>query len=200
MPNDTESLRLSLGGDAIDPKSLDELAFSSLPRTEQTSDFHCVTTWSHVGVHWGGVAFAELFHQFVVPRVHPTRSIKLVALRCRDGYRTALPLEDLLAADVLLADSLNRAPLTRDHGAPLRLIAPAHYGYKNAKHLSGVEFWVDDRSYRKPGLGRIIDHPRGRVALEERARGVPGALLRWVYRPLIGPNVRLFRIKSEAPR
>jgi DMSO/TMAO reductase YedYZ molybdopterin-dependent catalytic subunit len=36
--------------------------------------------------------------------------------------------------------------LTVAHGAPLRLVAPAHYGYKSAKHLSRIEFWRDGKA------------------------------------------------------
>jgi DMSO/TMAO reductase YedYZ molybdopterin-dependent catalytic subunit len=50
-----------------------------------------------------------------------------------------LLLSDLLAAEVLLADILDGLPLSMEHGAPLRLVAPAHYGYKSVKHLSGIE-------------------------------------------------------------
>lgn len=196
IPSDTKSLRLEFGGDAIHPFSVDEGELGSLSRTVQSSDFHCVTTWSHRGARWGGYGFAELFRSLVEPRLLPSCSIQLVVLRCRDGYRTALPLDDLLADDVLIADSLDGAPLSVEHGAPLRLVAPAHYGYKNAKHLKALEFWVDERSYRKAGIGHYMDHPRGRVAFEERARGVPGVLLRWLYRPMIAPNVRRFRISG----
>lgn len=199
IPDDTESRRLSFGGDAIRPFSVDEAGLLPLSRTVRSSDFHCVTTWSHLGARWGGYAFAELFRQLVEPRLLPACSIRLVVLRCRDGYRTALPLEDLLAEDVLIADSLNDTPLSVEHGAPLRLVAPAHYGYKNAKHLKGLDFWVDERLYRKRGIGHYMDHPRGRVALEERARGVPGMLVRWLYRPMIAPNVRRFRIRGDEP-
>jgi hypothetical protein len=37
-----------------------------------------------------------------------------------------------------------------------------------------------------------MDHPRARVALEERGRGLPGWLLRYLYRPLIPGTVTWF--------
>ncbi len=115
-----------------------------------------------------------------------------VILRCQDGYTTSLPLSDLLAGDVLLADGLADGPLPVEHGAPLRLVAPAHYGYKNAKHVCGVEFRRDDRHVPSAPF-RFMNHPRGRVALEERGTGVPGPVLRYLYRPLIRPTIWLFR-------
>jgi DMSO/TMAO reductase YedYZ molybdopterin-dependent catalytic subunit len=120
-----------------------------------------------------------------------------VVLRGQDGYRAALPLEDLLADDVLLADALDGSPLAVEHGAPLRLVAPAHYGYKSVKHLSRIEFWRDDRRYRPAGF-RFMDHPRARVLQEERGRRVPGWLRRYLYRPLVRPTMARFAAAMEA--
>ena len=36
---------------------------AQLPRVEQTSDFHCVTTWTRRGLRWGGVRFADFYQQ-----------------------------------------------------------------------------------------------------------------------------------------
>lgn len=44
-----------------------------------------------------------------------------------------------------------------------------------------------------------LDHPRARVAQEERARWLPGWLLRYAYRPLIKPGIAAFA-KAEAER
>ncbi|MFI5499819.1 hypothetical protein ACIA5E_12220 [Nocardia asteroides] len=62
-------------------------------------------------------------------------------------------------------------------GAPLRLVAPAHYGYKNVKQVCAIDFL---RSY-DPGQARIISHPRGRVDREERGRILPGRFWRAVW-------------------
>lgn len=42
-----------------------------------------------------------------------------------DGYRSVVTIEDALADDVLIADSLNGQPLDADHGAPVRLVSPS---------------------------------------------------------------------------
>ena len=62
-------------------------------------------------------------------RDHPPRFVGL------DGYGSALTVEDALADDVLIADRLDGAPLTGDHGAPVRLVSSKQYGYMNTKHL-----------------------------------------------------------------
>jgi DMSO/TMAO reductase YedYZ molybdopterin-dependent catalytic subunit len=171
-------------------------ALQGLPRTAQVSDFHCVTSWSVRGLHWEGVRFADFYARVIEPQARPDPRATLLALRGQDGARSALPLEDLLASDVLLADRLNGEPLPVDHGAPLRLVAPAHYGYKSVKHLSRIEFRLPSEGYRVSGL-RFMDHPRARVALEERGRVVPGWLLRWLYRPLIAETAARFAAASR---
>jgi len=54
-------------------------------------------------------------------------------------YARSLPLAEALAPDVLLAYALNGAPLTRDHGAPLRLVVPRWYGMASVKWLERIE-------------------------------------------------------------
>lgn len=169
---------------------------AGLERVEQVSDFHCVTTWSRRAVRWGGVRFTDFYERLVLPQACPLRGATLVALRGQDAYVTTLPLDDLLAADVLLADQLDGAPLTLAHGAPLRLVAPAHYGYKSVKHLYAIEFWRDARAFRTAAFG-FMDHPRARVAHEERSRYFPGPLLRPFYRSLVGLARWRFRTALE---
>lgn len=192
FPKETRQISLTITGDVGESITVaDELP--QLPRRDQTSDFHCVTTWSRRSLRWSGFRFSDFFARIVVPRARPRADATFVILRGQDGYATSLPLADLLADDVLFADRLNGEPLPIEHGAPLRLVAPAHYGYKSAKHVNGVEFWRDDRHYRSPTPFRFMNHPRGRVALEERGTGAPGWLLRYLYRPLVRPTIRQFR-------
>jgi DMSO/TMAO reductase YedYZ molybdopterin-dependent catalytic subunit len=191
FPKETTRATLHVRGDVEQPVVL-ENELGDLPRVEQSSDFHCVTTWTRRSLSWAGVRFTDLYERVIVPRVRPRYDATFVILRCQDGFAPSLPLCDLLARDVLLADTLDGRPLSIDHGAPLRLVAPAHYGYKNAKHLTAVEFWRDRQAYRRASFW-FMDHPRARVAFEERGRGIPGWLLRYLYRPLVGPTVRQFQ-------
>ena len=104
-----------------------------------------------------------------------------------------MQLHDLLADEVLLADTLDGDALPIEHGAPLRLVAPAHYGFKNVKHIAAIEFWRDSRAYRFPfPYPQLMDHPRGRVAFEERGRWIPPGVLRFFYRLLIPGTIRNF--------
>jgi DMSO/TMAO reductase YedYZ molybdopterin-dependent catalytic subunit len=192
FPEKPQEVELAVRGDVGTTLSVrDEL--HELPRVGQVSDFHCVTTWSKCGLQWSGFRFRDFFHGIVEPKAAPHAGADLVVLRSQDGYAQSLPLEDLLAPDVLLADRLDGEPLSIAHGAPLRLVAPAHYGYKNVKHLCAIEFWRDARAYRFLGP-KFMDHPRARVAFEERGRGVPAWVLRRMYPTLIPPVRWLFRV------
>lgn len=182
------SYTLLVAGD-VEPISICQEDLMRLERIEQVSDFNCVATWSYRNVRWSGVRFRDVFEQLVRPQIPQSSLITFVVFRALDEYRAGLPLNDALASDVLLADTLDGEPLTSKHGAPLRLVAPAHYGYKNVKHLHKIELWREARFY-KPLLPRIMDHPRARVAYEERGRILPGWLLRYIYRPLINSIVR----------
>ncbi|MAA74763.1 MAG: hypothetical protein CMN28_08660 [Salinisphaeraceae bacterium] len=192
------SLHLSLKGDVSHPVELTKEDLASLESISLKADFHCVTTWSYSGLLWGGYRFVDFYRTIVQPRCRPEPAARLVVFRAADGYACSLPLGDLLAEDVMLADRLNGESLGFDHGAPLRLVAPAHYGYKNVKHLVAIEFWRDARHYRFPRpYPRFMDHPRARVAREERARWVPAWLIRPFYARLVQPTIARFERRRD---
>lgn len=190
LPEDLP-LTVRLRGDVACAVDIGE-RIATLPQVEQTSDFHCVTTWSRPGLRWRGVRFADFHREIVVPAARPDPEARLVVFHAADGYRCAMQLDDLMAGeDVLLATALDGAPLGIDHGAPLRLVAPAHYGYKNVKHVVAIEFLKSRSGYRFPlPYPALMDHPRGRVALEERARFLPNWLIRPIYKLFIPRVVR----------
>jgi len=189
LPSHTDTPRITLGGNVAKALTV-STELSELARVEQVSDFHCVTTWSVRSLCWAGVRFRDFYREIVQPRARPDPGTDFVVFRGQDGYAVSMALQDLLADDVLLADTLNGSRLGVDHGAPLRLVAPAHYGYKNAKHIERIEFWRDGSHYHFPWpYPDLMDHPRGRVEFEERARFVPNWIIRPLYR-LLQPSAR----------
>jgi DMSO/TMAO reductase YedYZ molybdopterin-dependent catalytic subunit len=62
-----EDWRLEISGEVEHPRVFTWQEFNALPRFEDVSDFHCVTTWSKFDCRWAGVAFFELAEQ-VKPR------------------------------------------------------------------------------------------------------------------------------------
>ena len=56
-----------------------------------------------------------------------------------DYYETTLPVPDVMRPDVCLVHQMNRAPLTPEHGYPVRIIIPGRFGQKQPKWLIKVE-------------------------------------------------------------
>lgn len=110
--------------------TVDELV--SADRRELHADLHCVAGWSVTGLHWEGVAFADVQQRFVATAVVLSTIATHVRVRGLDGDDFVAELADLLADDVLLTDRLGGRPLDGDDGAPLRLVNPAQYGYANS--------------------------------------------------------------------
>lgn len=166
------------GGPAV---NFDEAHLCSMPSVARVSDFHCVTTWSVRRLRWRGWPLLELLSS-VEPKLGELPPYAVV--RAADNQQAIFRTEDLTAPEVLVATELNGAALTPRHGAPLRLVCPAQYGYKNVKHLVSIEF-VHDQPVSTLGPK---EHLRARVALEERHATLPNWVLRWPYRLTIPPT------------
>jgi DMSO/TMAO reductase YedYZ molybdopterin-dependent catalytic subunit len=113
--------------------------FNHLPKTETTSDFHCVTRWSRFDNHWQGVAVRELLR-----RARPRHDAGYVLVHAEQGYTANVPLADLDRPEVLLASHHDGEPLTPEHGYPLRLIVPHLYGWKSVKWVRSLELLSHD--------------------------------------------------------
>ena len=59
------------------------------------------------------------------------------------AFQRALPLDEAMRDEVLLAYEMNGAPLPPQHGFPLRLVVPGWYGMTNVKWLSRIEFLAE---------------------------------------------------------
>ena len=152
--------RLDAFGAVDHPQSWGWASLQSLPQSRFVSDIHCVTTWSRFDNRWDGVAARDLL-ALVVPHA----SARFVILHSYDGYTTNLPVEDFGSSDVILAHSWNGAPLTAEHGGPLRLVVPHLYFWKSAKWLARIEFVAQDH----PGFWETRGyHDRGDPWKEER--------------------------------
>ncbi len=68
MPQvELDEWRLDVAGEVDNPVTLTWTEFLALPQVDDTSDFHCVTTWSRYDNHWRGVRFKTIA-ELAVPR------------------------------------------------------------------------------------------------------------------------------------
>ena len=191
-PEAPAGLTITVQGDLTRQVALTPAELADLPRRALTADFHCVAGWSALGVRWEGVAFADVHRLLVEPALAEGARVRYVVFVGLDGYRSIATLEDALAADVLLADRLDGEPLPPEHGAPVRLVSPAQYGFISTKHLWRIElhrsepvaFYHPTPSVQR-ALRTVRPHRRARVWHEERHRYVPSWLVRRVYRALV---------------
>jgi DMSO/TMAO reductase YedYZ molybdopterin-dependent catalytic subunit len=138
--------------------SYDELA--EMEMREQESDIHCVTRWTKLDMPWKGVPARTLIDQ-----AEPLESVRFVIAHAEQGYTSNLPLEALLDDDALIGFEAEGAPLTAEHGSPVRLVVPSRYFWKSAKWLRGLELSDVDKPGFWEGYGY---HNEGDPWREER--------------------------------
>ncbi|MGE5589870.1 MAG: sulfite oxidase-like oxidoreductase [Bacillota bacterium] len=109
--------------------------FTALPKVRVQRDIHCVTGWSKLDMDFEGIPFAE-----VMKHIRPRSEARFVMVHAEQGFTTNLPLEDLLAPDVIFAFRAGGRDLEPEHGWPLRLVVPHLYFWKSAKWVRGLEF------------------------------------------------------------
>jgi DMSO/TMAO reductase YedYZ molybdopterin-dependent catalytic subunit len=131
---DPATWRLEIGGMVEEPLSLTYDELRALPQAHQVSTFHCVTGWTVKDVRWRGVRLHDVFAQ---AKPHPNAGA-LEFVSAEDPYVDYLTVQQASYGDVMLAYEMDGKPLLREHGAPLRLVIPEMYGYKNVKWLKGI--------------------------------------------------------------
>lgn len=139
----TDKWQLIIDGAVDHPQTLSWKDFMAMPQTSDTSDFHCVTTWSKLNINWEGVRLIELAALAGVQD-----SATHILCHGYDEYSTNLSLEEALKPDVLLVHTVDGQPLPREHGGPVRMITPQLYAWKGSKWISRIEFLTAN----KPGF------------------------------------------------
>jgi DMSO/TMAO reductase YedYZ molybdopterin-dependent catalytic subunit len=135
MPTfDAATWRLRIDGLVRRPVELSYRELLALPKAQQVSNFHCVTGWTVDGVHWGGVRFHDLLAAAQpLPSAHAAHFIS-----AEIPYEDYLELDQIALPDVMLAYEMDGEPLVREHGAPVRVVIPDMYGYKNVKWVERI--------------------------------------------------------------
>ena len=116
---------------------------------ERVYRFRCVETWSMI-VPWSGFPLRALV-EFCKPLggakfiVMKTLSKPSVMREQRDllypwPYTEGLAIDEAMNDLAFIATGLYGKPIPKQNGAPLRLVAPWKYGFKNVKSIVSIDF------------------------------------------------------------
>lgn len=121
----------------------------SMPLEERLYRFRCVEAWA-MAVPWTGFPFSALI-KAVEPKSE-ARFVKLTTFLDRTvafgqlrfwlpwPYVEGLTMEEAMNELAILATGIYGKPLPKQHGAPIRLVVPWKYGFKNIKSIVSIEF------------------------------------------------------------
>ena len=126
----------------------DEL-LARMPLEERVYRHRCVETWSMI-VPWSGFPLKSLVEyckpvgnpQYIVmqtvsnPKVMPGQKDFLYPW----PYTEGLAMDEATHELAFIATGLYGKPIPKQNGAPLRLVAPWKYGFKNVKSIVSIEF------------------------------------------------------------
>jgi DMSO/TMAO reductase YedYZ molybdopterin-dependent catalytic subunit len=130
-----EKWQMTIGGLVDHPMTVTLADLKAMPATSLIKDFQCVTGWRVPKVHWTGVQLGYLLDQ---AGVQPAgKALKFTSFDGADSE--SLTIEQAHLPDVIVAYEMLGAPVTRDHGGPVRLYVAPMYGYKSLKWLNGIE-------------------------------------------------------------
>ncbi|WP_371793648.1 molybdopterin-dependent oxidoreductase [Streptomyces sp. NBC_01471] len=138
---DAGTYRLTVDGMVERPATYTLGSLRRLPQTRLVRDVQCVTGWRVPGTPFEGVRLSRLLD---AAGVRPGAGA--VRFTCFDGaYSESLTLDQARRADVLVALRMQDAPVSHNHGGPVRLYVAPMYFYKSAKWLSGITVTSDVR-------------------------------------------------------
>jgi sulfoxide reductase catalytic subunit YedY len=179
---------VEVGGLVDKPRTFSMQTLLDFAQEERIYRMRCVEAWSMV-IPWIGFPLARLLEQ-----VEPTAEAQYVRFETlhdpdqMPGQRTSLfdwPYVEGLRLDeamhdlTLLATGLYGKPLRPQTGAPIRLVVPWKYGFKNIKSIVKIElvaempttFWMASSPTEYGFYANVnpdVSHPRWSQATERR--------------------------------
>jgi len=130
---DLDKWTLSVTGEVQKPGEYKLAQFQSLPRVRQNTRHVCVEGWDVIP-RFGGARLSNFLQMIAADT-----TARFVYVECADDYYESLDMATALHPQTLLCYEMYDQPLTREHGAPLRLQIPTKVGYKQAKYLTGLK-------------------------------------------------------------
>ncbi len=128
-----ENWTLTVSGAVQKPGEYTLAQVQTLPRTRQNTRHVCVEGWDVIG-RFGGARLSDFLQL-----VGADPAARFITVGCADDYYESLDMATALHPQTLLCYEMYDRPLTREHGAPLRLNVPTKVGYKQAKYLTDLK-------------------------------------------------------------
>jgi DMSO/TMAO reductase YedYZ molybdopterin-dependent catalytic subunit len=130
---DLEKWTLTVSGAVQKPGDYTLAQIQALPTVTQNTRHVCVEGWDVIG-RFGGVRLADFLKM-----IGADPAARFVSVECADDYYESLDMATATHPQTLLCYEMYGQPLTREHGAPLRLNVPSKIGYKQAKYLTDLK-------------------------------------------------------------
>jgi DMSO/TMAO reductase YedYZ molybdopterin-dependent catalytic subunit len=124
---------LTVSGAVQKPGEYNLPQIKALPKVTQNTRHVCVEGWDVIG-RFGGTRLSEF-----LKLVGADPTARYVTVECADDYYESLDWATAMHPQALLCYEMYDQPLSRGHGAPLRLTIPAKIGYKQAKYLTRLK-------------------------------------------------------------
>ena len=183
---DPEPWKVEITGLVHKPQTLDvDDLRKHMPLEERQYRFRCVEAWA-MDVPWIGFTMRTLLER--VQPMASARYLRLTTYNFRDGkksflssypwpYNEGLTVAEAMNPLTLLAVGVYGHLLPNQHGAPIRLVVPWKYGFKNIKSIVRIEltstqpatFWntIAPREYYfAANVEPHVPHPRWSQATE----------------------------------
>lgn len=130
---DFEAWSLTVSGAVQKPGDYKLEQIQSLPKVRQNTRHVCVEGWDVIG-RFGGARLSDFLKM-----IGADTTARFVYVECADDYYSSIDMATALHPQTLLCYEMYDQPLTREHGAPLRLQIPTRIGYQQAKYLTDLK-------------------------------------------------------------
>jgi len=147
---DAATWRLTINGLVKKPAVLSLNDIVSRPSVTQALTMACISNYVGGDLissnYWTGVRLKD-----VLADVGLQPGAQAVSFAAADGFYESVPMSEAMDERTLLVYAMNGQALTPDHGFPLRIYIPNHYGMKQPKWITQMEvtdavgagYWVD---------------------------------------------------------
>jgi DMSO/TMAO reductase YedYZ molybdopterin-dependent catalytic subunit len=129
---DFDKWTLTVSGAVQKPGDYTLAQIQTLQKHRQNTRHVCVEGWDVIG-RFGGARLSDYLKM-----IGADLSARFVTVECADDYYESLDMATALHPQTLLCYEMYDEPLSRKHGAPLRLQIPTKVGYKQAKYLTDL--------------------------------------------------------------